>query len=137
MLTDRDRKMSNLDINWDHEIGTIAGPFLPTDTKDSWLGRAYREISKINPKVSFRHLRSIYYGHVPDPKFSVGKSILSAADQARLDEAKRDVEKVATLYRVHAERLAAIDEDFNREQINALVSAARILGERNSPGNKG
>lgn len=124
--------MSSLDINWKNEIGTIAGPFLPTDTKESWLARASRKCS-----VSIRHLRSLYYGHVNDPKFSVAKSILSAADQARLDGAKRDVEKVATLYRSHAERLARIDPDFHSEQINALVCAARMLGERDSPGNKG
>ena len=114
-------------INWKDEIGAVAGPFLPTDTKQSWLARAARKCS-----VSIRHVQSLYYGHVTDPKFSVASTILSAADQARIEEARRDVEKVAGLYRQHAARLETIDADFHREQINALVSAARILGERDS-----
>lgn len=123
-------------IDWKSEIGTIAGPFLPTDTKESWLSRAYREVRKHNPegssRLTFRHFTSLFYGHVKDPKYSVATSVLSAADRARLDEARRNVEKVTTLYRVHAEKLSAIDQNLHREQVDALLHAARILGERDS-----
>lgn len=130
MVSDQDRKMTSHVIDWKTEIGDIAGPFLPSDTKESWLGRAHSALRKMNSKISFRHVRSIYYGHVKDPKFSVASSILTAADQARLQEARRNVELATKFYREHAERLAAIDADHHREQINELVSAAHEFGAR-------
>lgn len=125
MLSNQGRKLMDQAINWKDQIGLIAGPYLPTDTKQSWLARAARKCS-----LSLRHIQSLYYGHVSDPKFSVAASILCAADLARIEEAKRDVAKVAVLYRQHAERLETIDADFHREQIDALVCAAHILGGR-------
>jgi hypothetical protein len=128
MLTDQDKKLMNAITNWEKEIGTIAGPFLPTDTKDSWLGRAHREIAKLNPKVSLRHVKSLFYGHVQDPKHSVASSVLSAADRARLEAARRDARQLAETYRSAANALANIDENFHRGDIDALVHAARVLG---------
>lgn len=127
MLLDQGRKLMSHVIDWKSEIGTVAGPFLPTDTKQSWLSRAANRCS-----ISVRHITSLYYGHVKDPKYSVATRVLSAADRARLDEARRNVEKVTTLYRVHAEKLSAIDQNLHREQVDALLCAARILGERDS-----
>lgn len=141
MLSDQGRKLMSYVTNWENEIRTIAGPFRPHDTKESWLGRAYKEVCRLNPeltrRLTFRHFTSLFYGRVADPKYSVAASVLSAADQARIEEARINVGKVAQLYRVHAERLAAIDPDFHSEQINALLCAARILGERDSAGNSG
>lgn len=128
MLSDQGRKLMNQVINWESEIGTVAGPFRPGDTKDSWLGRAHSAVRKFNAKVSFRQIRSIYYGHVTDPKHSVASSILSAADQARLEEARRDAAKLADIYQTTAQTLVNIDPDFHRSNIDALVNAARILG---------
>ena len=132
MLSDQGRKLMGQVINWQNEIGTVAGPFLPTDTKQSWLARASRKCS-----VSFRHIQSLYYGHVRDPKFSVATSILSAADQARIEEAKRDAARLANVYQSAAQALGNIDPDFHRGNIDALVNAARILGSLDSAGTKG
>jgi hypothetical protein len=134
---DQDRKMSSLDINWDREIGAIAGAFLPTDTKESWLGRAYKEVRKINPKVSFRHFTDLFYGRVRDPKFSVAASVLSAADLARIEEARRDAARLVDIYQSTAQALENIDPDFHRGNIDALVNAARILGALDRTGTKG
>ena len=132
MLSDQVKKMMSQVIDWKTEIGVVAGPFLPSDTKQSWLARASRKCS-----VSLRHIQSLYYGHANDPKFSVASNILSAADQARIEEARRDVEKVAGFYRNYAQRLEAIDADFHSEQINAMLSEARAFSKQNSPGNQG
>lgn len=137
MLSDRYRKMSSHVVNWSEEIGTIAGQFLPTDTKDSWLGRAYKHVSKINPKVSFRHFTDLFYGRVADPKYSVAFSVLTAADQARIQEAQRDAAKLANIYQSAAQALDNIDPHFHRSNIDALVSAARILGALDSSGTEG
>jgi hypothetical protein len=119
-------------VNWKGEIGTIAGAFLPSDTKESWLARAAAAA-----KVSFRQVRSLYYGQTTDPKYSVAVKVLSAADRARLEEAQSDARKVADIYRGRAEALAHIDEDFHRPEIDALVTAARILGGGDRAGDQG
>lgn len=123
MLTDWDRKLMGYVIDWKNEISAIAGPFLPADTKESWLGRAARKCA-----VSARHIKSLYYGHVTDPKFSVASSVLSAADQARLDDARKDAARLADIYASAAGGLREIDENFHRETIDALVHASRVLG---------
>lgn len=132
MLMDQDRKMTSQVIDWRTEIGAVAGPFLPNDTKLSWLARASRRCS-----VSLRHIQSLYYGHVSDPKFSVASSILSAADQARIEEARRDAARLANIYQSTAQALGNVDADFHRGNIDALVNAARILGALDSTGTKG
>src|ERR1700730_7854092 len=123
MLSDQSRKLMDQVINWQNEIGTIAGPFLPTDTKQSWLARASRKCS-----CSLRHIQSLYYGHVSDPKFSVATKIISAADQARIQEAQRDAARLVGIYQNAANALGNIDADRHRVNIDALISAARILG---------
>jgi hypothetical protein len=114
-------------VNWSEEIGIIAGPMLPSDTRESWLARAARKAG-----ITFRQAKALRYGETKDPKHSVAVSVLSAADQARMDQARRDVQSVAEIYRSHAASLERIDADFHREQINALVNAARIIGAKDS-----
>jgi hypothetical protein len=125
VLMDQDKKPMGIAVNWQAEIGSIAGPFSPNDTKQSWLNRAAKRCG-----VSLRYITSLYYGHTKDPKYSIAQSILSAADRARLEKAKEDIKNVAQAYSAHAASLERIDPDFYCDQINALVNAARILGGR-------
>ena len=112
-------------INWQNEIGAIAGPF--DGNRKGWLARAARAA-----KVPLRQVKALYYGESDDPKLSVGMKIMSAAEQARIGEARKDAAVVAGIYRRHAEALAVADPDFHRPEIDALLTAARILGNRNS-----
>ena len=123
MVMKKDKKLMGCVINWKDEIGSIAGPFLPTDTKQSWLSRAARRAD-----VSLRHITSLYYGHAKDPKYSVASSVLSAAEQARLEDARRDAARLADIYASAAGGLREIDENFHRETIDALVHASRVFG---------
>ena len=132
MLSDQGRKLMSQCVNWKNEIGIIAGPFLPNDTKQSWLQRAALRCS-----LSLRHIQSIYYGQITDPKFSVASNILTAADRARIEEARRDAAKLANIYQSTAQALGNVDPDFHRSNIDALVSAARILGALGSSGTEG
>jgi hypothetical protein len=127
MLSDQVKKVMDQVIDWKSEIGAIAGPFLPHDTKLSWLARAARKCG-----ITLRHVQSIYYGRVKDPKFSVASNILSAADKARIEEARRNVEMVTRFVRQHAEGLKAVDADLYRDQIDELVREAGRLGSRDS-----
>lgn len=122
----------NRTVDWQSEISAIAGPKNRNDTWESWLARATRK-----SQSTFWHIKAIYYGELTDPKYSVAFKILSAADKARLEETRRNVERAATLYRVHAARLESVDPDFHREQIDVLLGAARILGDGDSSGNEG
>lgn len=107
-------------VNWQEQIERIAGPY--DGNRKSWLSRAAKRAN-----TTYRLMKGLYYGEYKNPGFTVANSILSAADQARIDEARRDAQKVVGIYESSAARLTSIDPDFHREQIDALVSAARIL----------
>lgn len=132
MLMDQDKKLMGYVIDWKNEIGAIAGPFSPNDTKESWLDRAARKAH-----VSLRHIKSIYYGHVTDPKHSVASNILTAAEQARVAAAKLDALTLASRFETIAGGLNAQDSDFHCEDVAALINAARLLRGLDSAGNKG
>lgn len=136
MSSDQDRKMSSHAVNWGEKIEAINGPFLPSDTKQSWLGRGYKEVRKLNPKLSFRHFCDLFYGHVPDPKYSVAACVLTAADKAKIEEARRDAEAAAKYFDSYAQTLSSVDANTNRAEIDAFVEVARILRGRDSAGNR-
>jgi len=119
-------------LDWQAQITTIAGPMQITDTRESWLARAARR-----SRLSFRQIKALYYGETADPKYSVASNILEAADRARMEEVRRDAAKLATVYQSTAHALGNIDPDFHRGNIDALVSAARILGSLDSAGTEG
>lgn len=77
--------------------------------------------------VSARHIASLYYGHVHDPKFSVASSVLSAAELARIEATRREAAQLATSFEITAGGLNAKDADFFGSEINSLLDAANIL----------
>ncbi|WP_210161300.1 hypothetical protein [Afipia clevelandensis] len=124
MVMKKDKNVMNViaNVNWKDEIGVIAGPFQPTDTKQSWLSRAARKAN-----VSVRYITSLYYGHVKDPKFSVASSVLSAAELARIEATRREAAQLASRFEITAEGLNAKDADFFGAEINSLLDAANRL----------
>lgn len=120
----KDKNVMNAiaNVNWKDEIGVIAGPFQPTDTKQSWLSRAARKAN-----VSVRYITSLYYGHVKDPRFSVASSVLSAAELARIEATRREAAQLASRFEITAEGLNAKDADFFGAEINSLLDAANRL----------
>lgn len=117
--------MSIIEVNWQNEIGVIAGPY--DGNRKGWLSRAARRSN-----VTYRTVKALYYGESTNPRHSVAASILSAAELARIEEAKRDGAELARIYQSTADALCQIDADFHRDQIDALVEAARILGASDS-----
>lgn len=118
-------KMSAVD--WSAEIETIAGPY--SGNRKSWLAKAARKAD-----TSFRQIKALYYRETIDPRSSVADRIKAAATEARMKEARRDALQVADLLNRHAQALASVDADFHRNDIDALVTTARILGGGNSTG---
>src|SRR5579859_5364913 len=111
-------------INWQGEISDIAGPF--DGNRKGWLARAARKAD-----VSYRQIKALYYGEILDPKHSVATGVLTAAEQARIDETRRNASEVAQYLARYAEGLAAVDENFHSEQINAALAIAREISSRN------
>lgn len=118
-------------VDWQSEISVIAGAFRNTDTKESWWARAATLSGS-----QFWHIKALYKGHLTDPKYSVAYKVLSAAQRARIEGARRNAAKLSDIYQGTAVALNHIDPDFHRSTIDALVSAARILGTLDSAGNK-
>lgn len=110
-------------INWPEMIGAIAGPKLPGDTGESWLARAARRAG-----ITYRQAKALRYGETIDPKHSVASRVLSAADQAKIQQAKHHATELANIFQSVASGLRNVDEDFHGPDIDAYVEAARILG---------
>lgn len=116
-------------VNWSEMIGVIAGPKLSGDTGESWLARAARRAG-----ISYRQAKALRYGETVDPKHSIASRVLTAAAQAKLDQAKRNVQSAAEIYQSHADALERINPDIYREHIDFLVGAARVFGGSDSSG---
>lgn len=107
-------------IDWKNQIEDIAGPY--DGNRKGWLSRAARRAS-----VSYRQIAGLYYDQVKDPKFSVASSVLSAAEQARIEATRREAAQLATRFEITAGGLNAKDADFFGSEINSLLDAANIL----------
>ena len=106
-------------VNWSEMIGVIAGPKLPGDTGESWLARAARRAG-----ITYRQAKALKYGETTDPKHSVASRVLTAADKAKIEQAKHHVNELESIL----QSLRNVDEDFHRPQIDALLREARALG---------
>lgn len=125
---DEFRNMSRA-INWQDEIEVIAGPY--SGNRKHWLSQAARRAG-----VSYRQIKGLFYAETNDPKLSVASKVLSAAEQARLEEARRDARMVAEILYRHAETLAQTDEDFHRNSIDGLIETARAISNRDRTGDR-
>ena len=104
-------------VDWSKEISAIAGPYQSGDTRESWLYRASRKTG-----LSLRAIKSLYYGEAKDPRFSVARSVIQAAEKARQEAIQQ-----ASKYENLASRMANADPDFFGEDVIALVNAAKSL----------
>ena len=104
-------------VDWQKEVSTIAGPYVSSDTRESWLYRASRKTG-----LSLRAIKSLYYGEAKDPRFSVARSVIQAAEKARQEAIQQ-----ASKYENLASRMANADPDFFGEDVIALVNAAKSL----------
>jgi hypothetical protein len=104
-------------LNWQQIIGQAAGPMKSTDTRESWLARAARR-----SRVSYRQIKSLYYGDIADPKLSIALGVLTAADRAR-----KEANELATRFETLAGAMNATDQNFYSADVLALIRAARSL----------
>lgn len=88
-----------------------------SDTRESWLARVARRSG-----VSYRQIRSLYYGQSKDPRTSIAVKVLGAADKARAEASE-----LASRFENLAGSLNAKDENFFSPDVLALLDAARRL----------
>jgi hypothetical protein len=102
-------------IDWQCEIGIIAGPY--DGNRKGWLSRAARKSG-----ATYRQIKALWYGETVNPKVSVAIEVLKAAQDAR-EEARR----LATQFESLAGAMNATDPDFYSEDVLALIHAARSI----------
>lgn len=117
MSESSDEKRMSDGFTWRDDLAVLAGPFMPSDTRESWLARAARKA-----KITFRQAKALWYGECVDPKYSVATNVRSAAIQAR-----KEAGQLAAHFESIASGLHAKDEDFYSADVTALIDAARAL----------
>lgn len=103
-------------------IGVLAGPF--EGNRKGWLGRVKVE------GVSYRTVRSFWYREIEDETHLAARALKRAAE---IEKAKREAQSLAARYETIARGLNVTDQDFHREDVAALLHAARILRGQDSP----
>jgi hypothetical protein len=91
-------------------IASVAGPRSWSDTRESWLNRAAKRAG-----ISFRQVKSIWYGEITDKNH---RSVRLMRDAA---------EKYSAISQ-------AIDPVIYREEVAALLDLARKLRDQDNPG---
>jgi hypothetical protein len=122
----QDKEMES-SVNWQEEIAIIAGPYGYRDSRESWLSRVATRTG-----VTFRTIKSLFYGHHANPSYETAIKIKEAADAAR-----REALLLAQQFERTAGALHAKDQDFYSADIVALVDAARALRGLRVPGKEG
>jgi len=103
----------------------LAGPRLPSDTRESMLARAARRAG-----ISFRQAKTFFYGESTDPRASVVERVRAAIDKANAGQeakARAEFEHVRDQIALLEQRLAALAADMDRE--DAAVGLARFVAD--------
>lgn len=91
-----------------------------------WLNTIARHAN-----ISFRTARSLWNNEIKNPNHLAAREIKRLA---QLKEARRDALMVAEFFDRRAAKLASIDPDFYRNDIDAFVEAARAIRDGNRAG---
>lgn len=103
------------------EIAIVAGPRQWDDTRETWLARVP---PRVNNHITFRTVKSLWYGEIKDQNHWAAREIRRAA---QLIEARREAEERAREFERLAVGLDVIDEDFHEPTVAALLGAVRKL----------
>lgn len=92
-----------------HSMMVLAGPRLPSDTRESMLARAARRAG-----ISFRQAKTFFYGEANDPRASVVERVRAAIEKANAGQeakARAEYERVREQIALLEQRLAALAAD--------------------------
>lgn len=102
------------------EIAIIAGPRDWGETQGSWLRRVPAKVKT----VSYRTVKSLWYGEIDDPDHWAARDIRRAVE---IIQAQREAAALATQLETIINGLNVTDEAFHQPSVTALVSALRNL----------
>jgi len=111
------------------EIALIAGPRAWGDTKLSWLARVPREVKRAlgteRETVSFRTVKSLWYGAIENPDHHAVRDVRRAAE---IVKARNDAQALAAKYQSLIGAMnAAADSNLYSAEIDRLERVARLL----------
>lgn len=110
-------------------VATVAGPNEWSDNRKSLIAKAARQAG-----ITFRQAKALFYGEITDPNHRSARLMRDAAERKAKTEATRLAEQFETI----ARSLGAVDQDFHRDTIAALISGARTLrGAADAEGHEG
>lgn len=92
-----------------HSMMVLAGPRLPSDTRESMLARAARRAG-----ISFRQAKTFFYGEASDPRASVVERVRAAIEKANAGQeakARAEYDEIREQIAVLEQRLAALGSD--------------------------
>jgi hypothetical protein len=102
------------------EIAIIAGPRDWGETHGSWLNRVPKKVKT----VSYRTVKSLWYGEIDDPEHWAARDIRRAVD---LILAQREAANLASQLETIVRGLDVSDPDFHQPSTAALIGALRTL----------
>lgn len=118
-----------------NEIECVAGPRQWGDTRESWLSRVPRAVKRLlatdRETVSFRTVKSLWYGEITDNEHHAARDVRRAADIIR---ARKHALDLAQKYQTIIGGMSAADKDFFSEDIARLERVVRQLGGLDRPG---
>ena len=110
------------------EIECVAGPRQWGDTRESWLSRVPRAVKKLlgteTETVSFRAVKSLWYGEIADREHHAALDIRRAAG---LHKARQEALALTRQYQAYIGGMRATDQDFYSAEIDRLERVARLL----------
>lgn len=119
---------SSSEVALRNSVECVIGPRQWGDTRESWLSRVPRAVKRAlgteRETVSFRAVKSIWYGEITDPEHHAARDIRQAAD---IIAARREALDLAGKYQAIAGAMSAADQGFFGEDITRLERVARLL----------
>lgn len=114
-----------------HSMMVLAGPRLPSDTRESMLARAARRAG-----ISFRQAKTFFYGEANDPRASVVERVRAAIDKANAGQeakARAEYEHVREQIALLEQRLAALAADRHGSVPPVRLAGIVADGDLDSP----
>ena len=105
-------------------VATAAGLQEECSNRKSWLAQAAR-----NTRLSFRSIKSVWYGEIDDPNHPTIRILKYTAAQRAKEKAAERAEVIENFRRLLAMRdaLVAKDAEFNQPQIDALEYSLGLM----------
>jgi hypothetical protein len=112
-------------------IAIVAGPRGWNTTRESWLATVPRRVHSLTgARISFRTVRSLWYGGIKNPHEHWAARDIKRA--VAVIEARKEAQALADQYQNIIGGLRASDADFYSTEIARLERIARILGGQDS-----